>query len=125
MSLFGMAKTVTRSLFKKPATLMYPYTPAKATAISRGHVTIDVATCISCRICQKKCPAGAICVEPKEKTWEIDRMRCVVCNCCVEVCPVKCLNMNTHYTGAFRGQTSRDLYHITYVKPPRPEKSEA
>ena len=37
----------------------------------------------------------------------------------------KCHSMKTHYTGAIRGQSARDLYHITYVRPPRPEKTEA
>jgi formate hydrogenlyase subunit 6/NADH:ubiquinone oxidoreductase subunit I len=69
----------------------------------------------------KKCPAQAICVQPKEKTWEIDRLRCVVCNSCVEVCPVKCLSMDTQYIPAMGVHSGLELFQITYVKPVKPE----
>jgi ech hydrogenase subunit F len=98
MTFFEMTGTVIRSLLKKPATLMYPVRPAKKVSLSRGHVTIDPENCILCRSCVRKCPTGAICVEVKEKTWQIDRLRCVVCNACVDVCPTKCLTMDTQYT---------------------------
>jgi ech hydrogenase subunit F len=100
MTYFEMTKTVVKSLFSRPATLMYPAKPAKRTNLTRGHVTINPDGCITCRSCQRKCPTQAICVEPKEKTWQIDRLRCIVCNCCVEVCPTKCLAMDTQYTAA-------------------------
>ena len=121
MGLFEMAKTVTKSIIHGPATLMYPVRTAKKTPVSRGHVVIDVSKCISCKLCMKKCPAQAICVEPKEKTWEIDRLRCVVCNSCVEVCPVKCLSMDTQYFPAMSVHSGRELFHITYQKPQRPD----
>jgi formate hydrogenlyase subunit 6/NADH:ubiquinone oxidoreductase subunit I len=65
-----------------------PAKPAKKTPLSRGHVTIDPAKCIICRSCQRTCPTQAICVEVKEKTWQIDQMRCIVCDCCAGVCPI-------------------------------------
>jgi len=121
MGIFEMVGTVTRSVFRKPATLMYPIKAAKITPLSRGHVVIDVSKCISCRICQKKCPSQAIWVEPKEKTWQINRLRCNVCNSCVETCPVKCLTMDTHYIASVTVRPGAELFHITYVKPPKPE----
>ena len=81
MTFFQMTKTVLKSLFSRPATLMYPAKPAKKTANTRGHVKINPDGCITCRSCQRKCPTQAICVEVKEKTWQIDQMRCVVCSC--------------------------------------------
>jgi len=98
MGLFEISKTIIRSAMGKPATLMYPVKPAKKFERSRGHVVNDINRCIFCGACQRKCPAHAICVKTKERTWEIDRMRCVVCNGCVEVCPVKCLSMDNQYT---------------------------
>jgi len=100
MTIFQMTKTVLKSLFSRPATLMYPAKPAKKTPLTRGHVEIDPAKCITCRMCQRKCPTGAICVEVKEKTWQIDNMRCVVCAICVDTCPTKCLTMDTQYRPA-------------------------
>lgn len=124
MGYFQMTKTVVKSIIHGPSTIRYPSVPGKKTPISRGHVTIDPSKCISCGMCMRKCPANAICVERKEKTWEIDRFRCHVCNCCVEVCPVHCLTMETTYTPAATVHEGRELVHITYVKPEKPAKKE-
>ena len=116
-----MAKTVINSLFSRPATLMYPARPAKRTAVTRGHIIIDPANCITCRSCQRKCPTGAICVEVKEKTWQIDRLRCVICNSCVDVCPTKCLSMDPAYPKAL---TSRGgIYKVAVAGPKKKEPS--
>jgi ech hydrogenase subunit F len=122
MAFFEMAKTALRTVIGRPATLQYPVNPAKKTILSRGHVVIDVARCISCGLCMKKCPAEAICVVRDEKTWQIDRLRCVVCNACVEVCPVKCLMMDTQYTAAMTTHEGIELFVITYVKPEKPPR---
>ena len=119
MSYFKMTKTVIKSLFSRPATLMYPAKPAKKTALTRGHVTINPDGCITCKSCQRKCPAQAIVVEVKEKTWEIDRLRCIVCNCCVEVCPTKCLAMDTQYTAAMTTRSGH--YKVTVAGPKKKE----
>lgn len=119
MTYFQNAKTVLKSLFSRPATLMYPAKPAKKTPLSRGHVTIDPAKCITCRSCQRKCPTQAILVEVKEKTWQIDQMRCIVCDCCVEVCPTKCLTMDTQYPVALTARGG-----VTKVTVAGPKKKE-
>ncbi|HNX81611.1 MAG TPA: 4Fe-4S binding protein [Candidatus Omnitrophota bacterium] len=98
MSIFSMAKTVLKSLFRKPATVKYPFGPREYVKGTRGKVLIDIAKCIYCGMCQRKCPTTAIVVNKTDKTWEIDRMRCVSCNYCVEVCPKKCLSLDTAYT---------------------------
>ncbi|MEG2199590.1 MAG: 4Fe-4S binding protein [Anaerovorax sp.] len=91
MAMFKMGRMVMRSLFKKPATLMYPVVPREYFAGTRGHISIDENSCILCGICQKKCPSEAIQVVRKDKTWTIDKGACVLCNVCVEACPKKCL----------------------------------
>ena len=123
MTYFEMTKTMVKSLFSRPATLMYPAKPAKKTPLSRGHVTINPDGCITCRSCQRKCPAQAICVEVKEKTWQIDRLRCVVCDCCVEVCPTKCLTMDTQYSPATT--THAGLYKVPVAGPKKKEPAPA
>jgi ech hydrogenase subunit F len=120
MTLFEMTKTVLKSLFSRPATLMYPVKPAKKTSLSRGHVSINPAGCITCRSCQRKCPAGAICVDVKEKSWQIDNMRCVVCSVCVEVCPTKCLTMETQYRKALTARGGLDKYTVAGPKKKEP-----
>ncbi|MFH0956830.1 MAG: 4Fe-4S binding protein [Candidatus Aenigmatarchaeota archaeon] len=94
----GMTKNLLKNLFSRPATLMYPKTPAKQFPATRGHLENDINRCIFCGSCQRKCPAVAIIVDRAERKWELDVFRCVSCGCCVEVCPVKCLRMDTGYT---------------------------
>ena len=117
MTYFQNAKTIVKSLFSRPATLMYPAKPAKKMPASRGHVVIDPAKCIACRSCQRKCPAQAIVVEPKEKTWEINRFRCIICASCVEVCPTKCLAMDPPESTTARG----GIYKVTVAGPKKKE----
>lgn len=45
--------------------------------------------CIGCRICEKKCPEGAITVS--ENRAVIDYNKCTSCGTCVDACPQKCL----------------------------------
>lgn len=119
MSLLKMTKTVLISLFSRPVTLMYPVRPAKSTTLTRGHIRIDPDRCITCRSCQRKCPTGAICVEVKEKTWQIDKMRCVICNSCVDVCPTKCLSMDPRYPKALTARGGK--YKVTVAGPKKKE----
>ncbi|MCI9596811.1 MAG: 4Fe-4S binding protein [Firmicutes bacterium] len=98
MATFKIGKVVLKSLFKKPATLMYPVVPRQWQERTRGHIGIDESSCIVCGICAKKCPANAITVNRNKRTWSIERMQCIQCNCCVEVCPKTCLTMENQYT---------------------------
>jgi ech hydrogenase subunit F len=116
MAFFEMTKLAIKTLLSKPATILYPFQPAKKTLLSRGHVLNDGSRCISCGICMKKCPSQAILLDKEAKTWQIDRFRCVVCNSCVDTCPVKCLSMDTQYT-APAVTKGVEITQITYVKP--------
>ena len=98
MATFKIAKTVLSSLFKKPATLMYPVIAREWQEKTRGHIDIDIDACIFCGICAKKCPTDAIAVERPAKSWTIQRMRCIQCSNCVDVCPKKCLTNENAYT---------------------------
>ncbi|MGI6737423.1 MAG: 4Fe-4S binding protein [Anaerovoracaceae bacterium] len=98
MGVFKLGKVVTRSLFHKPATLMYPVIPRQWQERTRGHIEIDVSKCILCGICSRKCPTNAITVDRKARTWQIQRMQCIQCSCCVETCPKQCLSNEPEYT---------------------------
>lgn len=98
MATFKIGKVVLKSLFKKPATLMYPVIPREWQERTRGRVGISEADCIVCGICAKKCPTNAIAVDRKKRTWTIERMQCIQCSCCVDVCPKTCLIMENQYT---------------------------
>lgn len=123
MGFFEMTKTALRTVLSRPATILYPAQAAKRTPLTRGHILFDGSKCISCSICQRKCPAQAILLNKEAKSWQIDRFRCVMCSSCVDTCPAKCLSMDPVYT-APASKKGVEVFTITYVKPPKPEKKE-
>ena len=98
MGLMKFSGFALKNLFSKPATCNYPFEPATYPERSRGHIEIDIDSCIMCGMCQRKCPSGAITVDRKTKTWSIERMGCVQCENCVSGCPKKCLHIVPGYT---------------------------
>lgn len=96
--MFDMFGSVIKNLFSEPATRKYPGEKRELTDKARGHISgIDAEACIFCGICDRKCPANAIKVDRKNRTWEIDPFKCIVCNECVISCPKKCINMEKEH----------------------------
>ena len=58
-----------------------------------GLPVSDPAKCVYCTLCAKKCPAGALTVDRKEKIWKLDEDKCIGCGTCHEVCPKKAIVM--------------------------------
>ncbi|MFR8335428.1 MAG: 4Fe-4S binding protein [Eisenbergiella massiliensis] len=83
MNTMKFTGTVLKNLFSKPATRPYPEQPREYPDRTRGHVEIDIDTCVLCGLCSRKCPTGAITVDHRQ-TWEIQRFGCIQCGCCVE-----------------------------------------
>jgi ech hydrogenase subunit F len=123
MAFFEMVKTALRTVLQRPVTILYPAQAAKKTLLSRGHVVFDGSKCISCSICQRKCPSQAIMLNKEAKSWQIDRFRCVVCNSCVDTCPSKCLSMDPQYTAPAAAK-GVEVFSITYIKPVKVEKKD-
>lgn len=115
MDIFSFSKTALKNLFSKPATRAYPLQPREYPARTRGHVIIDIDSCILCGLCSRKCPADAIKVDRAAGTWAIQRFGCVQCSSCVDCCPKKCLSMGQAYT-APNGTKGVD----SYQKPTAP-----
>lgn len=95
MSLLTFAKTVLGSMVKKPVTVCYPLEEQPRPERLRGHIEIDMSTCILCGMCGKRCPAAAIEVDRKGGTWSINPYSCVACGECVSACPKKSLSMSS------------------------------
>jgi formate hydrogenlyase subunit 6/NADH:ubiquinone oxidoreductase subunit I len=122
MGSFKLGSMTFKSLFQKPETLLYPLETKPAPAGLKGHIENDVDVCILCGMCQKCCPADAITVEKKERTWGIDPFRCVQCGSCVRACPKHCLSMLPTYTAVAPGKSCR-VYEVPDHKAA--QKSEA
>ena len=105
MWLLPFFKTLFKSLGSKAPTYKYPYAPMPKDPLVRGHVEIDIAACIFCNICARKCPTNAIAMDRQSKEWEIAPFQCIVCGECVEACPKKCLYMRPQLTPASDVQT--------------------
>ena len=58
-----------------------------------GLPVSDPAKCVYCTLCAKKCPAGALIVDRKEKIWKLDEDKCIGCGTCHDVCPKKAIVM--------------------------------
>ncbi len=115
MSLFSFAKTEFCNLFSKPATRPYPQQPREYSERTRGHIENDMAACILCGLCSRKCPTGAIAVDRAGKTWSISRFSCIQCGYCVASCPKKCLSMKQTYT-----QPGAEKTTDVFAKPEQP-----
>ncbi len=120
MGFYKIGKVILRSLFKKPATLMYPAVPRQWQERTRGHIEIDEPNCILCSICARRCPTTAIKVDRPGKTWTIERMACVQCGACVDACPKKCLHMKPEYTPVNTVKVV-DTYDIPEQPKPAPK----
>lgn len=108
MGSFKLGHMTMRSLFVKPITGMYPFVKPVYPENLKGHIEIDIDSCIFCGNCAKKCPALAITVDKAEKSWELNPFSCVQCRSCVVVCPKKCLTMvNTYTTPATEKSTRK------------------
>jgi formate hydrogenlyase subunit 6/NADH:ubiquinone oxidoreductase subunit I len=86
-----MIREVLRSVFKKPATNLYPFEKLDMPENYRGKLIFDATKCVGC---MKDCPSGAITINKVgEKQFEavLDLARCMYCAQCVDSCLKKAL----------------------------------
>lgn len=124
MGSFKLGGMTLKSLFSKPETIMYPVQERYKPEGLKGHIDIDVETCILCGICQKTCPTGAIEVDKPGEAWRIDRFRCVQCGACWRACPKESLVMADTYTAPATSK-SIDSFEVHPKKPERKPKADA
>ena len=65
--------------------------PAGAKAAPSGDL-VCADSCVFCGLCAKACPADAIKVDRKAKSWEVDKDACVKCGACIDKCPKQSLS---------------------------------
>lgn len=98
MAIGTMFGDVIRSLFRRPATRLYPTERKETPARLRGELFYDPEKCVGCGLCSKECPADAlelITLDKKAKRFVLryDAGRCTFCGQCVVSCRFNCLDM--------------------------------
>lgn len=97
-----MFSLVFGSVFKKPATVLYPFVRPEIFNDFRGKLKFDQAKCIGCKICMRDCPANAIEIFRISETEKIFKAtvrldRCIYCAQCTDSCPKDALEMTKDF----------------------------
>lgn len=119
MKIGAMLGDILRSLFKKPATELYPFVKSPVPEDLRGALQYDPGKCTGCQLCVKDCPANAIELITVDKVNKRFVMRyypdrCVYCSQCVQNCRFKCLAMSDEQWEL--ATTKRESFVVYYGK---------
>ena len=78
---------------KAPAAEEKKAPPAETVNLPDTHIRIEADKCLFCGKCEHNCPAEAISIDRRNRTWTIDREKCITCGVCAEGCPAHCLTL--------------------------------
>lgn len=128
MRIAAFLPEILRQLFKKPATVDYPFTKLQVPKGFRGSPYLDPSTCIVCKACERDCPAEAITITPVNEAEKRFKMvihvdRCIHCAQCVDSCPTGAMHIDELYELAddSRLKLKREWEYVrAAVKPKAP-----
>jgi NAD(P)H-quinone oxidoreductase subunit I/formate hydrogenlyase subunit 6 len=115
-----MFRDIINSVFKKPATELYPFEKTPAPERLRGKLHWTPEGCTGCAICVKDCPARAIELITIDKAAKRFAMkyhtdRCTFCGQCVYSCRFDCLSLVDEEWELAAGDKSG--FTLTYGNP--------
>lgn len=117
----GLGVTFVR-MFKRKATLNYPYEKGPLSPRFRGEHALrrypnGEERCIACKLCEAVCPAQAITIEAEPRDdgsrrttrYDIDMVKCIYCGFCQEACPVDAIVEGPNFE--FAAETREELLY--------------
>jgi formate hydrogenlyase subunit 6/NADH:ubiquinone oxidoreductase subunit I len=115
-----MLGDISRSLFSKNVTELYPFVRSQAPDALRGKLVFDPSKCTGCKICVRDCPASALelCVVDKAAKRYVMRFhtdRCAYCAQCVFSCNFDAMSLS-HDAWELAG-LSRDGFDVANGRP--------
>lgn len=111
----SMTGEIYRNLFKKRATILYPFKERELVPVPkglRGKLTFNLEKCVGCSMCLRVCPSETVEMiadetgkRPKRPIFYLDR--CTFCAQCEDVCPTHAIQMSDNFelAGFDRKQT--------------------
>ncbi|HMN59711.1 MAG TPA: 4Fe-4S binding protein [Anaerolinea sp.] len=110
---------VLRSLFRSPATELFPYVRKPSPDRLRGKLVWEPEKCAGCMLCVKDCPSDAIELVVLDKVnkkfvlrYHADR--CTFCAQCVVSCRFDCLHMSSEMWEL--ASTQKEPFTVYYGK---------
>jgi formate hydrogenlyase subunit 6/NADH:ubiquinone oxidoreductase subunit I len=99
MRIGAMLGDISRSLFTRPVTELYPFVRRPTPERLRGQLTFEASKCTGCKICVRDCPAAAIEIVVVDKATKrfvmrFETGRCTYCAQCVVSCNFDAIGMN-------------------------------
>jgi NAD(P)H-quinone oxidoreductase subunit I len=99
MRIGAMLGDISRSLFRRPVTELYPFERRPTPERLRGMLTFEPSKCTGCRMCVRDCPATAIEIVVVDKAakrfvMRFQTGRCTYCAQCVVSCNFHAIGMS-------------------------------
>lgn len=117
MKLIGIIKDAVTSLFKKPATITYPFKEEPVPKRYRARLDYNALKCTGCMLCMRDCPANTIKInvidrKAKQFVMTYNIGECVYCMQCVFNCRFDALHMtNKNWESASDAKKTFQLYY--------------